>query len=191
MRQFVVVGSKCGSHLRHIGFALLPHLSHHLGLVEQLTTLVAFALRVLHGTLAVEQIHARLVHPQTHSIFLCLQRRAPHSHIGASHAQFVVALKSVEDDERRLQAVAVIEGVDIGVGVGLGVDSASEVHLCAHRAVHFGQEGTDGTCAFGATCVEVVLQQAHRVTVLGGVLHATLHAPWFGSLSRHSGEQGE
>ena len=146
---------------------------------------------MLHGTLAVEQIHARLVHPQTHSIFLRLQRRAPHSHIGASHAQFVITLQSVEDDERRLQAVAVIEGVDIGVGVGFGVDSTSEVHLRSHRTVHFGQEGTDGTCAFGATCVEVVLQLSHRVTLLGGVLHATLHAPRFGSLSRQGGKQGE
>ena len=116
---------------------------------------------------------------------------ATHSPMGASHTQLVVSLKSVEDNERCLQAVAVIEGVDIGVGVGLGVDGASEVHLCAHRAVHFGQEGTDGTCAFGATCVEVVLLQAHRVTVLGGVLHATLHAPWFGCLSRQGGKQGE
>ena len=48
-----------------------------------------------------------------------------------------------------------------------------------------------GMCAFGATCVEVVLLQAHRVTVLGGVLHATLYAPWFGTLSRQGGEQGE
>ena len=191
MRQLILVGGECGAHLRHVGLALLPHLSHHLGLVEKGAALVALLRRLVHGPLAIHEVHVSLVHLQRHVVLLRLHGAAPHGDIGAGEAQLVVALQTVEQREGSLQTVAVVERAHVGVGVGRRVDGASEVELSRHRAVHLGQERPYGACLLGAAVVEGVALLRYGVTVVGGILHAAVYCPRLGGAGCGCGSHDE
>ena len=108
VRQLVFVSGKRGTHLRHIGIALLPHLSHHTGLTEQLTALVALLGGLADGTLAIHEVHVSLIDLQRHIVLLSPDSAATHCLVSLGKPQIVVSLQAVEHHERRLQTVTVI-----------------------------------------------------------------------------------
>ena len=193
VRKLVLVGSKRGSHLRHIGIALLPHLSHHLGLVQQRNTLVALFCGLVDGALAIHKVHICLVHLQCHVVLFCLHGAASHGNIGLSHAQLVVALQSVEDVERCLQPITIIQCAYICVCIGLRVDGSSKVELSRHRPIYAWQEGSKGLCLCRPAVVQCVPLLSHRMAVVGCILHTAVHRPGLGSIqlcAEHQGRYG-
>ena len=177
MRQLVFVSSKRGTHLRHIGIALLPHLSHHLSLTEQFTALIALLGGLADGALAIHEVHVSLIDLQRHVVLLSPYAAAPHCLVNLGKPQIVVSLQAVEYGQRRLQSVTIIECAHIGVGIGGRVDGATEIHLSVHGTVDARKERADGLCLRRTAVLKGELLLAHAVTVVGGILHAALHGP--------------
>ena len=103
--------------------------------------------------------------------------RYAHLQRGAGNLHIVDRLEAVEEIDAGAEAVTVVEGGRVDVGIGLRVHGAAEVVVGVDAAAYLrGEGGKHGLAARDACIPGLSLANAHLCRVADRILHTVLHA---------------
>ena len=164
-------------HQCHVGGTLASHLLQQACLTQQQLGFLQFLLSHSYHTFFIRHIDVCLQHIQRSLVLLLPQCLMPHQHTRLGSLQCMQTVETIKHRQRNLYGIAIIEGANIGIAVGLRVYRPSEVVLRTDVGIHGRQEATGSTGLGNLVIVEFQFSLPHLMVVLHGILHALHGSP--------------
>ena len=172
LRQLELALGLFGLHLHDVGVSLASQFLFALGFEEGAVSGGGLQAQHLDESVVVHYLVVGLHRGQAHLVGSLPFLGESHLLLHFGDTQPVDGLEAVEQRDARREGIAVVEGGEVGVGVGFGVEVAAVLVVGVALRADAGREGAeDGLHLFGTLVAAVSGGEAH----LGGVAYGVVH----------------